>query len=544
MTYDSRYLEEAFRRVPEIGEGRRWYDAPYKCISWLLRSRMRRILTRRIRGWLVYGLNLLHPYNERDRYRVWSREDPLHNVAVPPGERVQVPGIWVVDLFPPSELNALKRALARKSWDSGRMHSLGEGNRASLERSRSGRGATWWRVGKVVSATGWIEPDAIRGNLNAIFSSIELTASQVGDGLTAVAAFFRLSEEGMGLLDKEWKKPRDPSIVWRRGRPIVQDRQWTTFRVVQRTRRHLHAEARKWMTSNFPGSFARRGVPQSLVDLLIFEGHDPAQGSEIPREMATALRALGVSEHHYLRTSPNLPGLVLEPVRERASTELDEHVWGLCGNLSTVISALSHLDAYGGQNVTAIASRCNTEVREALCFLSLSDYLDVMQVDYSKLRDEARTQHGKFSARRLRRMRDSFLALSMDLSSAVRDLPQFHDSHVSSGSVPVFTMEDAPWLASRLAPAGQGFPSVNFTQMLADQQKEQVAELATEDKDYREILTAVASLGASIDTFKIGRIALWVSLVSLVVALVALLLAEVKSGTVLSYLLEWFSGWL
>ncbi|WP_159039441.1 hypothetical protein [Streptomyces sp. NRRL F-7442] len=183
-------------------------------------------------------------------------------------------------------------------------------------------------------------------------------------------------------------------------------------------------------------------------------------------------------------------------------------------------------------------------MREALCFLSLSDYLDVMQVDYSKLRDEARTQHGKFSARRLRRMRDSFLALSMDLSSAVRDLPQFHDSHVSSGSVPVFTMEDAPWLASRLAPAGQGFPSVNFTQMLADQQKEQVAELATEDKDYREILTAVASLGASIDTFKIGRIALWVSLVSLVVALVALLLAEVKSGTVLSYLLEWFSGWL
>ncbi|MGW5613180.1 hypothetical protein [Streptomyces sp. NPDC003877] len=183
-------------------------------------------------------------------------------------------------------------------------------------------------------------------------------------------------------------------------------------------------------------------------------------------------------------------------------------------------------------------------MREALCFLSLSDYLAVMQVDYSELRDEARTQHGKFSARRLKRMRDSFLALSMDLSSAVRDIPQFHDSYVRSGRVPVFTMEDAPWMADRLARSGQGFPPVNFTQRLAGRQKEQVAELATEDKDYREILTAVASLGASIDTFKIGRIALWVSLVSLVVSLVALLLAEVQSDTVLSHLLERVSGWL
>ncbi|WP_285510635.1 hypothetical protein [Streptomyces sp. NBRC 14336] len=445
----------------------------------------------------------------------------------------------MVELFPPSELNALKRALDRKSWESARMHSFGEGNKASLERSRSGRGAIWWRVGKIASATGWIEPGAIRGNLNAIFSSVELTASQVGDGLTAVAAFFRLSKEGAELLDKEWKKSRDPSIVWRRGRPIVRDRQWTTFRVVQQSRRHLHAEARKWMTSNFPGAFARRSVPQSLVDLLIFEEYDPAQGSEVPRDRATALRALGVSEHHYLRTSPSLPGLVLEPVGEHGSSEIDEHVWGLYGNMRTVMSGLSHLEAYGGQNVAAIASRCNTAVREALCFLSLSNYLDVMQVDYSELRDEARTRHGKFSARRLKRMRDSFLGLSMDLSSAVRDLPQFHDSYVRSGRVPVFTMEDAPWLASRLARSGQGFPSVNFTQMLADRQKAQVAELATEDKDYREILTAVASLGASIDTFKIGRIALWVSLVSLVVALVALLLAEVQSDTVLSHLLDW-----
>ncbi|QCB22278.1 hypothetical protein [Streptomyces sp. SS52] len=165
-----------------------------------------------------------------------------------------------------------------------------------------------------------------------------------------------------------------------------------------------------------------------------------------------------------------------------------------------------------------------------------------MQVDYSQLRDEARTRHGKFSARRLKNMRDSFLALSMDLSSAVRDLSQFHQSHVLSGRIPVFVVQDAPWMASRFTGTGHDHSPINFTQMLANRQKEQVAELAVEDKDYREILTAVASLGASIDTFKMGRIALWVALISLIVSLVALLLAEVQSDTVLSHLWKWIIG--
>ena len=63
-------------------------------------------------------------------------------------------------------------------------------------------------------------------------------------------------------------------------------------------------------------------------------------------------------------------------------------------------------------------------------------------------------------------------------------------------------------------------------------------ELASEDKEYREILSAVASLGASIDAFKVGRVALWVSLISLAVSMIALLLADVGSDTVLSHLAQ------
>ncbi|MFJ6843740.1 hypothetical protein ACIQRE_13815 [Streptomyces griseoluteus] len=142
----------------------------------------------------------------------------------------------------------------------------------------------------------------------------------------------------------------------------------------------------------------------------------------------------------------------------------------------------------------------------------------------------------KFNSRRLKGMRNAFLALSIDLSSIVRDVKEFHLRSSRIAELPVFTLEDPAWLSAQVQEAGGARLVRNYSIMLLKRQERDVKELSGEDKDYRETLSAVATLGASIDTFKVGRVALWVALISLAVSMVALLLADVGRNTVLHHL--------
>ena len=226
MTYDGSYLREAYRLVPEIGEGRRWYDFPYKVLNRILCSRVGRKLPRGARVGLTYVLNFLHPFNEYHRFLAWDPRDRSHNVTAPVGETLEVPGIWVVEIFPPSEFDSLVRSLDRNSWDAKRVrYGLGERNRSYLDRMRSGGHGGWWKLGQVVSGGGrFIYPDAKVGRLPKGFDAVELTATHIGDGLTAVVAFFRASESGAAALNDEWHREHEPQLVWRRWRPKAEDR--------------------------------------------------------------------------------------------------------------------------------------------------------------------------------------------------------------------------------------------------------------------------------------------------------------------------------
>ena len=87
----SHHLHDAYARIPEIGRWHRWYDLPYRTLSWLL------------------------PFNDHERHKVCSLDDPRENVFVPDEEHVNVPGIWMVELFPPSEFASLEDVLDRNS---------------------------------------------------------------------------------------------------------------------------------------------------------------------------------------------------------------------------------------------------------------------------------------------------------------------------------------------------------------------------------------------------------------------------------------------
>ncbi|MFE9908178.1 hypothetical protein [Streptomyces clavifer] len=169
--------------------------------------------------------------------------------------------------------------------------------------------------------------------------------------------------------------------------------------------------------------------------------------------------------------------------------------------------------------------------------------IDSMSQERASLRDRARNRHGRFSGKRLASMRDDFLSASLDLASVERDVRLRNASHSSFDEEAEVVIKDSPSLEERLRLGGRDAREPQgLNALIRSNQANRLAELLEADKGYREILAAVASMGASIDTFRMGRIALFVAAVSLLVSAVALSLAGYSEETVLNHLWQYLTG--
>ena len=543
-SFSSTFLSDAYNQVPEIGKGRRWYDVLYVALVWLSSSWRRQIMPRQIKGLIRHGMSYLIPFNEHDRNKVWSREDPGRNLSVPEDEHVAVPGIWVVELFPPSEFAALRDAIQRNSWGKNRLlYEAKDGTREVLERSRSGTGWTWWRLAEIVSFDShYLTLDGRREKLPPEFDAVELRAIQIGAGLTVVVALFQLAEHAAIYLDHVWRAPHLPSLVHGNGRPQASSSMWTAFRITQQARRKAHDSARSWMAGRCGGFFASNHEPQLLVDALLFDRYDPIRDERTDRRFDDALRALGLTGQDVLhRTSEQIPAMLLSPVEESLCSDLDaKRTWALWGNRTRVAAEFSDLDRYGSSGDRALVHDANERIRQFLLTLSISDFLSVMDKRYAELRDSARVRHGEFKAKGLQRLRSSFLSLSLDLTSVARDVDIFRKRKSLDDVEAQFTLDYAPWIKADDESNGrQPTTPIDLNRQLCKSQRRKFKKLISADRDYCEILSTVASLGSSADSYKISRVALIAAIASLVVALATLLVTDVGGQTVLRDVGSW-----
>ncbi|MBK3542449.1 hypothetical protein [Streptomyces sp. MBT60] len=458
---------------------------------------------------------------------------------MPQTEHVSIPGIWVIEIFPPSQYSALEKSIRKNAWDKRRVqYRMGSPNVDMLGESRSRNGMAWWRLGEVngKGAPFAPYPDGRTEELGTYFDAVELVAVQIGSGLTAVLAHFTLSEVGSTHVDRVWHANHEPALVRiGRGRPLAEDRHFSALRRTQKSRNGLHEAARNWLAKACPGAFVAAGEPQPLMDILLLEQHDPSQGHRIGYDLSEALRALGVGgDAGVIRASERLSGLLLDTDGEVGPGLRAKRTYTLWGNFHEVARGIPDLDSYGGQrDAHAVANYVDDAVQDFFVLLSVSDFLDVFEATYSKIRDRARKQHGRSKIRSLNRLRGSFLSLSLDLSSTVRDIAAFNASGGRYGGAIVFMSKYAPWVYGE----GESSPDPrNINEMVKRRQVAQSERLAVVDKDYREILSTVASIGSSVDSYKLGRVALWVSLVSLFVSLVALSIAEIGEESILEIL--------
>lgn len=530
-----------------MGDGYRWYDLAYRLLSHLLRQPKLRGLPAFVRKWAASAINFLHPFNMHHLHQAWSKRDPSRNLFVEEDEHVHLAGIWVVELFPPSELQAFERALRKNGWQ--RRDRFAEDNSEVLQRSRAIESNTWWQVVDLHQKDArWRAPNGKTADLPEEFDSVGLRAVQIGTGLTAVVANFILTEKASKSLDEVWRSQHEPLMQWhaKEGRFRSLDRLSSGIWKTQERRRDLHFGARSWLKKATPGFFATNNKPQPILDLLLFEQFDPLaepyveESHEEWSQQLSALRALGIGRYSvYHKVSQNLPGLVLSSHDNLFEDPLAEDpTWSLWGKHGAVVEALGDLvyTGFGNDTKRAIAYRIQN-MYPLLVMLAVSKFLDATALLYAQSRDQASTRHARFKPSRLQELRETLLTLSLDLTTVQRDIRVFWKDNAKK--IVRFEIEPSPRTKFNDARRGYERPSIeSMNERMETEHKERFDLLVEIDRDYRDILATVASLGASADSTRTGRLALWVALVSLGVTALTMLLSNIGDDSLLYRLLE------
>lgn len=532
----SSYITEAYDLIPSIGDGYRWYDYPYRLFEFLLRKDGVKVFPAFIRKWAASGINFLHPFNMHHRHQAWSKDDVSRNLFVDKGEHVTIQGIWAVELFPPSKLPKFERLLRKNGWE--RRDQYEENNSEVLERSRSIENNTWWQVIDLHQKDArWRAPNGITASLPSEFEGIGLRAIQIGTGLTAVVASFTLTEAASKSLDQVWHSQHEPKLQWvpSQGSPRSLTRLDSGIWKTQEARRNLHSAARDWLEETVSGFFAETKTPQPVLDLLLFDQFDPLEEPYVEQSQTewtkhhSAFRALGIeSSSVYYRVSPSFPKLVLSSHDHLFREPLaDNPTWSIWGQHGAVVDALGNhaYMGFGTDTGRAIAYHVQN-MYPLLIMLAVSEFIDVNATHYVRSRDRASTRHGKFKPSRLQELRETLLTLSLDITTVQRDIKGFWTENANQ--LPLFEYERSPrtrFFDAKRGHEPQGIASVN--DRLKTEHKKRFQLLLEIDRDYRDILATVSSLGASADSTRTGRLALFVAFASLAVTVVTLLTSDI-----------------
>ncbi|MCI4657324.1 hypothetical protein [Cryobacterium zhongshanensis] len=444
-------------------------------------------------------------------------------IEMPDGEKVSMPSVWIAEYFTPSGVRSLYDAIHTSGWDGGRFLGMDPGGTESLTSSRSGQGQIWWRIADLTSmSAGFTSFDSQRARLPAGVQSINLVGVSIGNGLTAVVAGFNLDESVSERLNKELHAPHRSEVVKRKGeRAVSQGPKAVLQYRVQSVRNDIHRELRSWMTKTLPGAFARAQYPHPLFDLILFDVADPLGRDEGKLAKNDAIRAIGVGENAvYVSRSESLPGLVLDqPSRMNWTPDISQNVWSLWGNRSAV-PALTH--GMGRPDVSSAGYSVGETMTEYIARSGLTALLHLMRGSASNAHDNARKLHGGTSSRDLKRLRDRTLTTSLDLARLEQDIRVYNDRRWRDRE-PQFYLDVAPFFKKRDEEKGlKAFRPRDLNKNERKVQKRLARELVAFDAEYREVLGTVASLGASLDSRRVQRVATWVAVVSLGVALVTL----------------------
>jgi hypothetical protein len=531
---ESRY-ERLYSIVPELGEAWRWYDIPYRVMRRLRDSWIGRRIPVTARVHLARAMSFFMAFDHFDRLKAELPTD-TRNLIAPGDEHVTQGGLWILELFPPSRYSSLRESLEKNGWDRDR-HITGiyETNVQNVATARRTAGYSWFRLGEI-SGPGrtypW--PDAKRETLPPEFSKIEVSAVQLGRGLTAVVAFVEFTKLGENAVDQTWRQPHEPRLHWQGfRRPLVEDRYFSGIRTTQSERMRLHDAARDWLRQACPGFFADTQAGHPIIDFNLLTKFDPATtdpSSDL--DMMDNLRALGMDGNPVYRyETPAIKGAVLVDTDSSGGpSEVLRNCWAILGRHDAIsdMNRIWMANGPGPHSPQILARQFGSFAEGFLVQVGTLQYADELRAVYASSRDEARSRYRRFNLSSMEHLRGELLSASLDLPVVKRDVSTLGSSgRIQAGSV---TVRAVPW-----EPGGHGYDVIELFDRI---RTTEFSALVDEDSDYRDVLSTVAAIGSSADASRLGRLALVVSCASLVVALVTLLVADIGDLTLWSLALQ------
>ncbi len=453
-----------------------------------------------------------------------DKRDRFYNLHVPDDEHVTIPAILTVELFTPNDIPGLKKLIKKNGWDK-QTRTVDEPNSKRLAQARSRDSSSWWMFATLVDKnSGIFTGDSKQEKLPEGISSIRLKAVQVGSGLIALVACFSLTEESAHHVDKVWHSDTyEPFMEYVSGRFRPHSRREAAYKATLMARKNKNDEARKWMSERCPGYFASHKEALITLDVMLTDKYDPTSRSKkVPDiDMRDALNALGIDITGFYRiTAPEMPAIALLQANRMSKQYLDSsRTWSLISRRSKLKQATENFKHQGGDENWGTTHIAYERLGDTLIILAVSELLTILEKQYSTLRDTAQLHHEKFKIRNLNRLNKILLDSSLTLASIRRDVKilQGNRSWFEGAS---FTMKISPFFRDKMGKNDNG--PIKFHEDILAQQEKTFERLSQIDKDYRDILSTVSSVGATASTIRLSRWAFGVALASLLAAAVAI----------------------
>jgi len=376
---------------------------------------------------------------ERDEPSIWSRHDPDQNVRgrLPDDEDVQVPAIWVVELYTPSTVSGLLDGIRHLGWDYGR--SRDDSLTKWMSDVREGRRAGWTSLGLVSSLA---EARVMRERTSPLPAGVKAASPilmSLTPSLTAFVVVFLLDDDAADSLGKPLRAEfmtttrRDPLFrPWhvirfvllngavRFGRRIY-DPDFTRLEAVRSCLRNLESCCVAWVHEHLPGTFSSLGGARNpTAALLVTEQVRPLS------EQARAIRALSglaIDRYYDAWESNEWPGARLVLPR------------GWDDEGSRLVFACRRRDAFpdrpGYPDPTSnwtIAQRADDLVRGLLSRWALSCLLDSYHEALSVLRDQTALNSRYWPVRDLKRLRSLARTILYDIGACSQEIAEFAES--------------------------------------------------------------------------------------------------------------------
>lgn len=395
-------------------------------------ERIRRIL--RVRLWRTRWRLGRRKRMRESRERMRER-DPEDNVrlALPDGEEILWPVLWVAEIYGPSHIPGLRSAISALGLDTSPMH-IGRYLGELLEGGRTGYGG-WSRAGDYTPRDRPIPGlGAISTDLPQSFERASPVFFGVSNGITVSVTTFRLSESAAKSLDVLMRK--EYASVVRLPHEEHVDVEFMKEEAIGAKRLEIRGQAEAWLRRHFPGAFGE-GLAESFPcwDLLLTE-NEPLIDDRPGR---TGWRQpLGFGFVPLRWGSEDLPGLTLcdpEPFTRR-----DQAAKAFVGTHSQVVE----LDpGYNGPPELAGAiHRLEEDLAPLMILWSLQLGLLAHERRFGERRD-ALTAKRPFWTLGLKDLETTVLPSSLDLralaksgtnqaarSVLIRDAPAFSDEDV------------------------------------------------------------------------------------------------------------------